>query len=201
MAGKRIAVLVASVFLSICAVAQRNEFAATFGESFSPGATGVPSCEALLNCPATGHVDVGFGFTVGATFAHRFADFKAASLWLELPVVVVPSRSGPGIIAQPTFSTVFFTPSLKAQFAPKAAISPFLSVGAGLAHYSGQGSATPWAAQFGGGLDFKTRIPHLGFRVEARDFINGQPKIGALSAITSGHLQQVFAGGGVVFKF
>jgi hypothetical protein len=37
--------------------------------------------------------------------------------------------------------------------------------------------------------------------VEARDFFTGKPSIANLINVTSGHLQQVYAGGGVVIKF
>jgi hypothetical protein len=140
------------------------------------------------------------GFALNAGFARRFADLKAASLSAEFPVLITPSRSGPGFLSG-NFSSLFFTPSIRAQFVPSASISPFLSAGAGLAHYSGHGSDTQWAFRFGGGVDFKTRLPHLGLRVEAHDFLTGRPSILALSNVTSGHLQHVYAGAGVVIKF
>lgn len=197
----RFFLLLLCVLISCSAVAQQNEAAVTLGGTFTRSAQGLASCEAILVCPTIPvSLDIGNGFSVSASFARRFADLHAASLSAEFPLLITPSRTGVGLLAR-DFSSVFFTPSLRAQFAPKARISPFLSGGLGLAHFSGSGSDTTWAFQFGGGLDIKTPLPHLAIRVEAHDFITGKPSIAAVSNITSGHLQQVYAGGGVVIKF
>ena len=193
-------ILAACIFFSLSALAQKNEVSVTFGGMFTAGAKGTPICEAILTCPANVNIDFSPSFALNGSFAHRIADFKAAAVLVELPLLANPSR-GQGSFISTNFSTIFFTPSLRVQFAPSASISPFLSAGGGFGHFSGQGSDTQWATQFGGGLDFKTHRPHLGFRVEVRDFINGRPSIGQLDNITAGHLQQVYAGGGVVLKF
>jgi hypothetical protein len=200
MLVKRTLVFAAAFLLALPATAQKNEAGLTFGGMFTVGAKGSPICEVILVCPT--NVDIGLSpsFALNGSFAHRVADFKAAALFLELPLLANPSRSQ-GSFLSSNFSTLFFTPSLRVQFAPSASISPFLSAGAGFGHFSGQGSDTRWATQFGGGLDFKTHLPHLGFRVEVRDFINGTPSIGELSNITAGHMQQVYVGGGLVLKF
>jgi hypothetical protein len=197
---RRSFLLLACALLPVAAVAQQNEVAFTFGGMFTLGAKGTPICEAILTCPASENIDLAPSFALNGSFAHRIADFKAAAVLLELPVLVSPSRSQ-GSFLSSDFSTLFFTPSLRVQFARSASISPFLSAGGGFGHFSGQGSDTQWATQFGGGLDFKTRLPHLGLRLEVRDFINGRPSVGELSNITAGHMQQVFAGGGLVIKF
>jgi len=200
MLVKRTLVFAVAFLLSFPAIAQKNEVGITAGGMITVDAKGSPICEAILVCPT--NVDIGLApsFALNGNFAHRIADFKAAALYLELPLLVNPSRSQ-GSFLSSDFSTLFFTPSLRVHFAPSASISPFLSAGAGFGHFSGHGSDTQWATQFGGGLDFKTHLPHLGFRVEVRDFINGRPSIGELSNITSGHLQQVYVGGGLVLKF
>jgi len=194
--------LLAFVLFSVTAAnAQQNEVGVTFGGMFSVSPKGIPTCEAVPVCPPSGTIDISPGFSFNASFAHRVADFKAAALFLELPLLASPSRSRNSVIFNNDFSSLFFTPSLRVQFAPSASISPFVSGGAGFGHFSGFGSDTQWATQFGGGLDFKTHLPHLGFRVEVRDIINGRPSIGALSNITDGHLQHIYTGGGVVIKF
>jgi hypothetical protein len=189
------------VLISCSAVAQQNEASLTLGGMFTRSSQGIATCEVIPVCPQSPvSVDIGTAFSVSAGFARRFADFHAASLHAEFPLLITPSRNGIGFLGH-DFSTVFFTPSIRAQFAPSAAVSPFLSGGAGLAHFSGSGSDMTWTFQFGGGLDFKTPLPHFAIRVEARDFISGKPSIGELINVTSGHLQQVYAGGGVVIKF
>jgi hypothetical protein len=53
----------------------------------------------------------------------------------------------------------------------------------------------------GGGVDFKTRLPLLGFRFEVRDFMTSRPGIPAFSSITSDHLHNLFVGGGITLHF
>jgi hypothetical protein len=203
--GKEIAFVKPTIILAACflfslhILAQKNEAAVTFGGMFTVGAKGSAICEAILTCPTNVDITLSPGFALNGSFSHRIADFKAAALSFELPLLATPSR-GQGFLSD-NFSTIYFTPSFRVQFAPSASISPFLSAGAGFGHFSGVGSDTRWATQFGGGLDFKTHLPHLGFRVEVRDYINGTPSIGNLSNITAGHMQQVYAGGGVVLRF
>jgi hypothetical protein len=81
-------------------------------------------------------------------------------------------------------------------------------VGGGFAHYHVTDETSERGAlQFGGGFDFKTGIPLLGFRIEARDFVTGQPNFGIIESTfqqsqkDSGHRHNVFAGGGVVLHF
>ncbi|HEX2330994.1 MAG TPA: hypothetical protein VHN74_19875 [Candidatus Angelobacter sp.] len=193
--------LVAVLLLSTAGSAQSNDLAVTFGAAISPASEGIPTCEAILICPPSGTLSIDSGFTVGGSFTHRLANFHVASLGLELPLFAAPSRSAPAVQFRQDFSSLFFTPSLQVRFLPGAGISPFVSGGAGVGYFSGTSGKATWATQIGGGLDFKTGLPHLGFRVEARDFISGVPKIDALSLFTSGHLQHVVAGGGIVFKF
>jgi len=57
------------------------------------------------------------------------------------------------------------------------------------------------AFQFGGGFDFKTHLPVLGFRLEARDFISGRPGTNSFADITSGHVHHIFVGGGITLHF
>ena len=97
------------------------------------------------------------------------------------------------------FSTFFFTPSLRLKFVPSSGVSPFVSAGGGLGRFkAGSTSDNHGAFQVGGGLDFKTKLPLLGFRVEARDFVTGSP---SFSTLTSNHLNNLFVGGGVTLHF
>ena len=199
----RNAVVVACTFLLLSGLgmSKSSDLAVTAGVALSPAAEGIPTCEAILICPPSGNITIEPGFAVGGSFTHRLVNFHAASLGLELPIFALPSRSAPALALRNNFSTLFFTPSLQVRFLPGASISPFLSGGAGVGYFSGSTGKATWATQIGGGLDFKTGLPHLGFRVEARDFISGRPNIAELSNFTAGHLQHIVAGGGVVLKF
>ena len=198
MIRSRFAVLLVSIFLASAAFAQSNDVAVTFGGTFSPGAEGPAVCEAILICP-TGIVSRGVdpAFAIEGTYAHRLANFRVASLHLELPFMFTPTRKT-GFLS-PDFSTFFFTPSLRLKFLPSSGVSPFVSAGGGLGRFKqGSTSDNHGAFQVGGGLDFKTHLPLLGFRIEARDFVTGAP---SFSSLTNNHLNNLFVGGGVVFHF
>jgi hypothetical protein len=145
------------------------------------------------------------------TGAVRLANFKLASLHLEVPIAGIPSAQvdfseTPSLNAL-KISSVFVTPALRVKFAPGFPVSPWASIGGGWAHYNLSGpSENKGALQFGGGVDIKTGIPLLGFRAEVRDFVTGQPDFGILSIQTVGspslgRRHNVLAGGGIVFRF
>jgi opacity protein-like surface antigen len=88
---------------------------------------------------------------------------------------------------------------LRLKFAPSSGVSPFLSAGGGLGRFkAGSTSDNHGAFQVGGGLDFKTKLPLLGFRFETRDFVTGSP---SFSTLTNNHLNNLFVGGGVTLHF
>jgi hypothetical protein len=176
-------------------VAQKYEAAFSVGGVVATDAqVGVVCIAAPCNFP-TLHIPVAKKVAFQGTLAARLLDAKAASLSLEVPLVGIPGREagGPGL----RFSSFFFTPGVKLNFFPKAGLSPFATVGGGLAHFGGDASNNSAALQFGGGVDVKTRLPHLGLRGEVRDFYTASPN----SLSDTGRMHNVFIGGGVVFKF
>lgn len=201
---KKLCIFVAgSLLFAGPAVAQSNDVAATFGMTFSPSVTGPAACEALPVCPVgpvSDSVEPGFAF-MGA-YSHRLINLKAASLHLELPVMFTQSRKVDTSIFSPEFSSVYVTPSVKLKLLPDSGISPFVSAGGGFAHFKeNANSDNRGAFQVGGGLDFKTRLPLLGFRLEVRDFITGRPNTPSFISVSSDHLHSIFAGGGVTLHF
>src|SRR5260221_2867332 len=205
MLMKRFAFLVLTFLaVSTFALAQKSEVAFVAGSTLSPGVTGPRICEAVPVCPNTSaHFAIDPGFTFEGSYAYRLADFKAASLHLELPFVFSPARrAGTSLLNRDTFSTFFFTPSVKLKLLPGAGVSPFVSAGGGLAHFGESSTSNSTGAfQVGGGLDFKTHLPLLGFRLEVRDFISGRPGTSSFVSITSDHVQHIFAGGGITLHF
>ena len=170
-----------------------------------PGVTCTIPCPLAFNFRTDTHV-----FYAG-TGAVRLANFKLASLHLEVPVAGVPSAhvvfSGSPTLNSLRLSSLFVTPSLRLKFAPGTPISPFVSIGGGWARYSFAGPATnKGALQYGGGVDINTGIPLLGFRAEVRDFVSGQPEFANISTQTlgsssNGWRHNVLAGGGIVLRF
>lgn len=183
--------LLLSVF-SGCVFAQSNELGFLAGTTFSP--------------------DFDHGTSYEGVFGHRVVDLHATSLYIELPVVGVTDREAPAGFIGGHFSSVFFTPSLKLKVLPDSALSPFLTAGAGFAHFNStftvrtgpfsvgdmSTSNTTWATQVGGGLDVKTPIPVLGLRLEVRDFLTGLPDTNLTSSVSH---HNPFAGGGLVLRF
>jgi hypothetical protein len=158
-----------------------------------------------VTCPVTGcppgvanpiatHVNAGAAYE--GFLAHRVVGFRAASLSVELPVLGIPNRGTN--LNNVSFSTVAVTPGLRLSFVPHQSVSPFLSAGGGIVHFSGDtSSVTHGAARFGGGIDFKTPLPHLGARFEVKDLITPWPSLFPKSGV----MQNLLFGGGVVFKF
>lgn len=131
MTRSRFAVLLVFLFLASAGFAQQNDVAASFGVIFTPGITGLPQCEAIPVCPTTPVSRSSEpAFTIEGAYAHRLANFKLASLHVELPVMFSPSRRmGAQLFNPDQFSTLFFTPSLKFKLLPASGVSPFLSAG------------------------------------------------------------------------
>lgn len=171
-----------------------------------------PNCTQLTTSTST-------GFAIEGAFTRQLFGLDVFSVDLELPLVDVPSRditvTSP-ILTVPitaSVSSFFFTPSVRIKLLRKASISPFFSVGGGLAHFGTSASVpgitsfsngtTNGALQFGGGLDFKTRLPLLRIRAQARDFYAQSPLHSASSIllVTPGHQNNVFFGAGVVLAF
>ena len=197
--------IVLGFFLSTCSLAQKNELSFTVGGLHTSDQTlGANVCPINFVCnPISITMDSGVAFE--GAFVRRIISFHLASLDMDIPLVGSPSRGvhfGGSPSGAPT-SSLYFTPSARVTFLPSKAVSPFATLGGGLAYYSFQGgSSTNGALQFGGGLDFKTPLPHLGLKVQVRDFYaGGATKSSSLVPVTPDHQHNIFAGGGVVLRF
>ena len=205
---KRFYVLIAVLCLASAAIAQKADAAFVAGGSFVSDTNGTITALPIINTPATIKTDHHI-FLEGA-LGVRLLNAHLVSLNAELPVAGIPSQSltlqgAPTVLDH--LGTVFVTPGLRVKFAPFAPISPWVSVGGGWAHYSlntARSTENKGALQYGGGLDFKTGLPLLGFRAEVRDFVTGIPSFGFGSSFVteSGlHHHNILAGGGIVLRF
>ncbi len=155
----------------------------------------------------------GTDFFLEATGAVRLATFKLASLHLEVPIAHIPAVPVTFTNAFGTqqtldeLSAVFITPSLQLRLRPGSPVSPFVSLGGGWAHYALPDHNNFGALEFGGGVDIKTRIPLLGLRAEARDFMTAQPNFAGGTLFPPGsqgipsRRHNVLAGGGLMLRF
>ena len=198
-----ILLLVVAAF-STLSQAQKADVSFVVGGAFASEDNSV-AITCTIPCPPTFQLSNDHHVFYEGTGAVRLANFKLASLHLEVPVSGIPSAqvifpgTPPANLLK--LSTLFVTPSLRIKLAPGFPVSPFASIGGGWARYSvGSGlTDNKGALQFGGGVDIKTGIPLLGFRAEVRDFVTGHPNFGTLSVRTGSH--NVLAGGGIVLRF
>jgi hypothetical protein len=206
---KQLSILMAVLSISTAALAQKADLAFTVGGSFVSDVKQnfTPAVgPSVINTIKTDH----HIFLEGA-IGFRLLNAHLASLHLEVPAAGIPSQpittgSTLGSVAD-HLSTVFVTPGLKLKVLPIAPISPWVSVGGGWAHYAldSGGTANKGALEYGGGLDFKSGLPVLGFRAEVRDFVTTDP-----SSIFTGpsltpekglHHHNILLGGGIVLNF
>lgn len=199
-----------TTFSTLC-LAQKADVSFVVGGAFVSEDHVAPGVNCTIPCPLAFNFRTDTHVFYEGTGAVRLANFKLASLHLEVPVAGIPSAHVvfseiPSLNAL-KLSSVFVTPSLRVKFAPGFPISPWASIGGGWAHYNLAGTTTnKGALQFGGGVDIKTGIPLLGFRAEVRDFTSGQPDFGIVSIQTVGsqslgRRHNVLAGGGIVLRF
>jgi hypothetical protein len=223
MQGKHFAVLLAVLvfLLSTAALAQKADVAFVVGGSFVSDSTATFGIPCLLPpCPASpafiSTVQTDHQVFLEGTLGLQLLNAKVASLHLEVPVAGIPSQalhlsSTPSAVFAHMSST-YVTPGFRLKLLPVAPISPFVSLGGGWAHYSlGSGATNKGALEYGGGLDFKTGIPFLGFRGEVRDFVTGDPNFSLANPLSGGfkgtsnqnglHRHNILAGGGIVLRF
>lgn len=210
-----VALTLAVLVLSTSALAQKADVAFVIGGSFVSDS----NVNVLVICPGPvcptnpGTLQYSHHVFLEGTPAIRLLNVKVASLHLEVPIAGIPSQSLHVTSNLSSFnagnlSSTFITPALRLKLLPGAPIAPFVSFGAGWAHYSlSSGSTSKGALQYGGGVDFKSGVPFLGFRAEVRDFVTGDPNLGfaapgILGSNQSGlHRNNVLVGGGVVLHF
>jgi hypothetical protein len=205
---KRFSILIVLLCASTFATAQKADAAFVVGGSFVSDTkeTFLAPSSTLTDTVKTDH----HLFLEGA-LGVRLLNAHVASLSLELPVAGMTSQkltlaSTPGTVVD-NLSTLFITPGFRLKLLPISPISPWVSVGGGWARYSvDSGTNTnKGAIEYGGGLDFKTGLPLLGFRAEVRDFVTGDPRFGASSIVARNnnglHHHNILAGGGIVLRF
>lgn len=226
MKAKRLAFPFLFFFFTLStAWSQKAEVSAVLGGSFASDSH-LTFCPPGLNCnggfTTVNKLQTSHQFSWGFAGAYHLGDFKAASLYMELPIARINSQkvgfpfifNNNGIAR---LHSTFLTPAFKVELFPKFPISPFGSFGAGWARYAtdnflGTKTTNKGALQFGAGFDIKTLVPHVGLRFEARDFLTGDPNFG--SSITSGgfisppirgepglHRNNLLVGGGPVITF
>lgn len=181
-----IAVLVMATLIAVSAVAQeeKNEVGGSFGRIFV-------SDQGIQNATFPGHsIHYGKGFTFDVDYARRI---HVAPIWAVAGEVIfaydpdldVNAGSYGFSVVPSDIKQTFVTPAARFNFFPTTAVSPWVSVGVGFAHYSqnsqllyggaNPGKSTTSAAFEGGiGLDVKA-TNRVSVRGGVRDFWAGTP--------------------------
>jgi Outer membrane protein beta-barrel domain len=204
--------LTLAVFLAACAIvpramAQRNELTGILGRTFvsDQGIQGAPAYDSQLR--------FGKGLTFEVNYARGLMVSPLWSLSAEVPFVVnvdqdlhaaVPNR------IPESYKSFFATPAARVNIFPTTAVSPWVSIGGGFAHFSPSsdllfGGKTPnlsgtttGALEAGVGLDVRL-YKEIRLRGEARDFWTGVPQLN----VTTGkdHQHNYLVGVGIVWRF
>lgn len=220
--SKSAVIIVFCFIFSTVMQAQKNEVNLSVGAIHSSDQTEMLTSPGLGPTFAPVGTSTNTGVALEGNYARDLFGFGGASLGFELPLVGVPGRdvklSATGIIFTGSISTwsLFFTPAARLKF-HAGPIEPFVSVGGGWAHFNtSAGFAVPVGAppfsfstssdhgalQFGGGMDFKTPLPHVAVRAEVRDFwATGTIQPGSFLHVSPERQHNIFGAGGVVFRF
>jgi opacity protein-like surface antigen len=206
---KTVLILSFIILLSMTALAQRNELAVVAGVKITQS---VGSDSSVF-----GKTNVDTSFAVEGNYAATLAHVPFVALQLELPVIATPRANVTSNVTRvDNYSSLYFTPSLRLKVVPGGPVSPWVSAGAGIVHFSPhvptlnvalpQGvtplpagaSSTKAAYQVGAGLDFKAGLLPLAFRLQARELYTGLPDFGNIKINIRNN---VMVGAGVVFRF
>ncbi len=160
-------------------------------------------------------VNFGRNIAYAVDYARRLSTGNTA-LFLEFALAAAPSHKVESALLNTisSLATLFVTLSLRARFISRTPASPWLSGGFGYGLYEGsrelqngvantQIHRSVATAQFGGGIDVRTRFKLLfpiGFRGKVRDFYTlGTPSFGVLVQRSEQH--NVVVSGGLVLHF
>jgi hypothetical protein len=204
-----IAVLSLLTFLAASSVAQeKNEIGGVIGRVFISD----QGIQANIQDPT---IHSGKGITFGGEYARRLFVTPIFSLSGEVVAVYNPDEDlnagGTNNAVVPTdYKQLFVTPAARLNLFPTTAVSPWVSLGGGIAHFS-QGNAldfggtnpgkstTSGVLQGGVGLDVKL-VGSVYIRGEARDFWSGEPDF-PLAPTGKTRQHNYFVGGGVFWRF
>lgn len=207
MSANRPATLVVFVLALLASgFAQVNEISATVGRTFVSSQT--------IKGAAFFNPNVHFGAeeTIGLNYSRLLKNFHGVGLRAELPfayVIDMDLNAGTNVVPE-NYRAFYLTPALRANFFQSSAVSPWLSFGGGYARYKSAGHtvfggpnpgntiSNSGVLQFGAGLDVWP-WQRWGFRLEARDYNSGMPKLN----VNVGRTRQnnYYVGGGVIRRF
>ncbi len=215
MSGKQavIAVLVVTMCIlgaSAAAQDEKNELTGVLGRVFISD-QGIPGATYFNPLVRSGE-----GLTFEVNYSRQFFSTPVYGVSGEVPAVfnLDEKLDSGGDVVPKDYRQIFVTPSVRVNLFPATAVSPWVSVGGGFAHFSENknliyfgpnpgGSSTSGVLQAGFGLDvnpFQHRFSRFGFRLDVRDFWSGTPNL-PLADTGKTRQHNFFVGGGVIWHF
>jgi len=206
MSLKQLAVgaLVTVCTLVAHATAQKNELSGLIGRTFISD-QGIIGGTFFDN-----NVHFGNGLTFEANYARRVLEPGLASVSIEVPVVVNWDEDLASLAVQvpKNFKSYFVTPSARLNIFSNSAVSPWVSFGGGVGHFSESSTqvagvssktgTTTGVLQAGLGLDVRV-FGRFSMRGEFRDFWSGVPQLNVDTGKSRQH--NFFVAGGLVWHF
>jgi opacity protein-like surface antigen len=213
MSGKQLCtvVLLITTWLVASAVTQdeKNEIGGTLGRTFisDQGIKGATFFDPVI------HHGKGLSFDV--EYGRRFLVTPIFALTGEVVAMINPDEdlnAGAYLnaVVPPDYKQFYITPAARLNLFPTTAVSPWLSLGAGIAHFSQAntlvyGGANPGksttSAVFQGGIGLDVKVwRKMSIRGEVRDFWSGEPDY-PLAPTGKSRQHNFFVGGGAFWRF
>jgi len=211
MSGKQAVIAVLAVTMSIlggsaAAQDEKNELSGSIGRMFI-------SDQGIIGATNFNHVvRSGNGLTFEVNYARRLFGTPVFAISGEVPAVFdldEDLNSGENVVPK-NYKQIFVTPSARLNLFPATAVSPWVSLGGGFAHFTENStlinggpnpgsSSTSGVLQGGFGLDVRV-LHQFSIRLDVRDFWSGTPSL-PLADTGKSRQHNFFVGGGVVWHF
>lgn len=187
---------------------EKNEIGGTFGHTFI-------SDQGIKEAIPDATIHSGKGWSFDVEYSRRFLVTPLFSVSGEVAAMVNPDEDLNGgaylfAVVPPNYKQIFVTPAARLNLFPTTAISPWVSFGVGVGHFSqantlvyggtNPGKSTTSAVIEGGfGLDVRL-TGRVYLRGEVRDFWSGEPDF---PLAPTGHSRQhnYFVGAGAYWRF
>jgi len=213
MSGKKSVVAVVAVIMFILgafasAQDEKNEVTGMIGRIFISD-QGIQGSDAPSVNP---FVRSGNGLTFEVNYARRLLATPIFAVSGEVPAVfnLDEKLNSGGNVVPSKYSQIFVTPSVRLNLFPDTAVSPWVSLGGGFAHFTEgddliYGGPNPGTSSTSGvlqgGLGLDVRVWHrFSIRGQVRDFWSGTPNF-PLADTGKSRQHNYFVGGGVVWHF
>jgi len=211
MSGKQAVIAVLAVMMSIlggsaAAQDEKNELTGVIGRIFisDQGIIGATNFNPVVRS--------GKGLTFEVNYSRRLMGTPVFAISGEVPAVFnldEKLNSGDNVVPK-NYKQIFVTPSARLNLFPETAVSPWVSLGGGFAHFSENQdllyygpnpgtSSTSGVLQGGFGLDVRV-LHQFSIRLDVRDFWSGTPNL-PLADTGKSRQHNYFVGGGVVWHF